>query len=144
MKNAQAESVEMAGLPWLYQRYQKHISDGQRIFDLVMQEKANSKSLKGIVYQESLLQLILYTLDHRTVVTSRANQDKSAKQRTAAAVAEGQKIYEWCDANFERAWLPYKSSVSLAMAEANIVASTSVRGYISSWRKTHPKSKFSA
>jgi hypothetical protein len=139
MKNAQAESVEIAGLPWLYQRHQKHMSDGQRIFDLVMQERANSRTLEGIVYQESLLQLILYTLDHRTVVTSRANQDKSAKQRTAVAGAERQKIYEWCDANMERAWLPYKSSVSLAMVETGVLANTSVRGYISAWRKTHPK-----
>jgi len=139
MKNLQAESVEIAGLPWLYQRHQKHMSDGQRIFDLVMQERANSRTLQGIVYQESLLQLILYTLDHRTVVTSRANQDKSAKQRTAVAVAERQKIYEWCDANMERAWLPYKSSVSLAMVETGVLANTSVRGYVSAWRKTHPK-----
>ena len=139
MKNLQAESVEIAGLPWLYQRHQKHMSDGRRIFDLVMQERANSRTLEGIVYQESLLQLILYTLDHRTVVTSRANQDKSAKQRTAVAVAERQKIYEWCDANIERAWLPYKSSVSLAMVETGVLANTSVRGYISTWRKTHPK-----
>jgi hypothetical protein len=139
MKNLQAESAEIAGLPWLYQRHQKHMSDGQRIFDLVMQERANSRTLEGIVYQESLLQLILYTLDHRTVVTSRANQDKSAKQRTAVAVAERQKIYEWCDANMERAWLPYKSSVSLAMVETGVLANTSVRGYISAWRKTHPK-----
>jgi len=139
MKNLQAESVEIAGLPWLYQRHQKHMSDGQRIFDLVMQERANSRTLEGIVYQESLLQLILYTLDHRTVVTSRANQDKSAKQRTAVAGAERQKIYEWCDANMERAWLPYKSSVSLAMVETGVLTNTSVRGYISAWRKTHPK-----
>jgi hypothetical protein len=139
MKNGHTESDEIAGLPWLYQRHQKTVSDGKKIFDLVMQDKANSRTLKGIVYQESLLQLILYTLDHRTKVTSRANQDKSAKQRTAAAVAERQKIYEWCDANIERAWLPYKGSVSLAIAETGILANTSVRGYISAWRKTHPK-----
>ena len=87
MKGDQPRQPLISGLAVLHAIQQKSVADGKKIFDLVMQEVANAKTLKGIVYQESLFQLILYVLDHRKEVTSRVNQDKSAKQRTVAANA---------------------------------------------------------
>jgi hypothetical protein len=118
----------------------KHRQDGKRIFDLVMEEGADAQALEGVVYQESLLQLIFYVLDHRKLVTSRVNQGKSAEQRTAAASADRAKVSDWCDANPEIAWMPLKSAIDEAMAATSISASTSVRDYIRAWRKSNPKS----
>ncbi len=129
----------ISGLAALHALQQKSVADGKKIFDLVMQEVADAKTLEGIVYQESLLQLILYVLDHRKEVTSRVNQDKSAKQRTVAATAAQAKVIDWCNANPESARLPYKNSVDLAQEDTKISASTSVRNYISEWRKSNPK-----
>ena len=129
----------MSGLAALHAIQQKSVADGKKIFDLVSQEVADPNTLKGIVYQESLLQLILYVLDHRKEVTSRVNQDKSAKQRTVAANAAKAKVMDWCNANPESARLPYKSSVDLAKKNTNISALTSIRDYISEWRKSNPK-----
>jgi hypothetical protein len=128
----------------LYSVKQKSIADGKNIFDLVMQEAADRNALEGIVYQESLLQLILYVLDHRKDVSTWANQIKSAKKRTESALVNKGNIADWCNDNPEKARLPYKISVQLAMAETDVSASTSVRDYISDWRKSHPKKKFSA
>ena len=139
MKSNHPRQPLISGLAELHALQQKSVADGKKIFDFVMQEVADANTLKGIVYQESLLQLILYVLDHRKEVTSRVNQDKSAKQRTVAATAAQAKVIEWCNANPEDARLPYKNSVDLAMKDTKISASTSVRNYISVWRKSNPK-----
>jgi hypothetical protein len=135
-KPLQANSLGLAGLHELKQR---SVADGKKIFDLVMEDEADAQALEGLVYQESLLQLILYVLDYRQLLTSRVNQGKSAKQRKAATYAEKEKVFDWCNSNRERAWLPYKSSIEEAMASTNISARTSVRDYISEWRKSNPK-----
>jgi hypothetical protein len=116
------------------------VVNGKRIFDLVMQGKADPNSLAGIVYQESLLQLIFYVSDYRTKIKSGANRDKSAMQRSSAASAERNRVFGWCDANPEYALLPYKTSVPKAVDATSIAASTSVRDAISDWRKSR-KSK---
>jgi len=139
MKSKHPRQPLISGLAELHALQQKSVADGKKIFGLVMQEVADAKTLKGIVYQESLFQLILYVLDHRKEVTSRVNQDKSAKQRTVAATAAKAKVIDWCNANPESARLPYKNSVDLAMKNTKISASTSVRDYISEWRKSNPK-----
>ena len=139
MKGDQPRQPLISGLAALHALHQKNVANGKKIFDLVTQEVADANSLKGIVYQESLLQLIFYVLDHRKEVTSRVNQDKSAKQRTVAATAAQAKVIDWCNANPESARLPYKNSVDLAMKDTKISASTSVRNYISEWRKSNPK-----
>lgn len=139
MKGDQPRQPLISGLAALHALHQKNVADGKKIFDLVTQEVADANSLKGIVYQESLLQLIFYVLDHRKEVTSRVNQDKSAKQRTVAATAAQAKVIDWCNVNPESARLPYKNSVDLAMKDTKISASTSVRNYISEWRKSNPK-----
>ena len=133
------QQATISGLAELYAHHQKAVADGKKIFDLVVQEIADSRALDGVVYQESLFQLILYVLDHRKEVTSRVNQDKSAKQRTSAASAERAMVIEWCDTNPEIARLPYKASVETAMSATGISAWTSVRGYISEWRKANRK-----
>ena len=143
--NVKRASQAMASpLAKLYAVKQKSIADGKNIFNLVMQEAADTNALKGIVYQESLLQLIFYVLDHRKKMTTWANQIKSAERRTEAAAVDKAKVADWCNANPEHALLPYKNSVELAMAETNISASTSVRDYISAWRKSNRERKFSA
>ena len=139
MKEEQEQQAVISGLAGLYAFQQKSVADGKKLFDLVMQEQADGQALSGVVYQESLLQLIFYVLDHRKLVTSRVSQIKSAEQRTAASQAEKQKVLKWCDANPETARLAYKSAVPLAMEQTKITASTSVRDYISVWRKVQSK-----
>lgn len=134
------QQATISGLAELYAHQQKAVANGKKIFDLVVQETADSRALAGLVYQESLLQLILYVLDHRKEVTSRVNQGKSAKKRTSAASAAKAKVFDWCDANPKIAWMPLKSAIDDAMAATSISASTSVRDYIRAWRKSNPKS----
>lgn len=138
MKVKKSQQLKISGLAELH-AFQQSVADGKKIFDLVVQELADPQTLNEVVYQESLLQLIFYVLDHRKEVTSRVNQDKSAKQRTAAAAADKEKVIEWCNTNPESAWIPYKSSVEIAKAATDITAYTSVRGYISEWRNSNPK-----
>ena len=139
MRREQSQQAKISGLAELH-AFQQSVADGKRIFDLVVvQELADAQTLSNIVYQESLLQLIFYVLDHRKEVTSRVNQDKSAKQRTATAAADKAQVFGWCDANPESAWLKHTSSVEKAMKSTKIKAYTSVRDYISEWRKSNPK-----
>ena len=139
MRREQSQQAKISGLAELYAFQQKSVADGKKIFDLVMQELADAQTLSEVVYQESLSQLIFYVLDHRKEVTSRVNQDKSAKQRAAAAAVDKAQVFGWCDANPESAWLKHTSSVEKAMASTKIKAYTSVRDYISEWRKSNPK-----
>ena len=136
MSDNQTKPPAALGLAWLNEVHQKNVVNGKRIFDLVMQGEADSNALAGIVYQESLLQLILYVSDYRTKFTSGANRDKSAMQRSKAASAERNRVFGWCDANPEYALLPYKTSLPKATGATGIAASTSVRDAISDWRKS--------
>jgi hypothetical protein len=142
MSNKATPAPHSLGLPELERHLQrqnkKHQQDGKKIFELVVQQQASAKALKPLVYEESLWQLILYALDHRTQITSRANQGKSSARRKAKASDDRAKVFGWCNANPALARYPYKSSVDLAGAATNISALTSVRDYISEWRKEHP------
>ena len=60
MKSNHPRQPLISGLAALHALQQKSVADGKKIFDFVMQEVADACTLKGIVYQESLLQLILY------------------------------------------------------------------------------------
>ena len=79
------------GLAGLSAIHQNNVVNGKKIFDLVMQERADSNALAGIVYQESLLQLIFYVIDHGKAVTSAirgqsGNEKRKEKQTRRRAI----------------------------------------------------------
>ena len=91
MSDNQTKPPTALGIAGLYKVHQKNVADGKQIFDLVMQEKADANALAGIVYQESLLQLILYVVDHGKAVTSAirgraGNEQRKEKQTRRRAI----------------------------------------------------------
>ncbi len=91
MNDKKMKPPKISGLAGLYEVYQREVSDGKQIFDLVTQEKADARALAGIVYQESLLQLIFYVIDHGKAVTSAirgrvGNEKRKEKQTRRQAI----------------------------------------------------------
>jgi len=91
MSNNQTKPPTALGLAELYEVHQQNVANGKRIFDLAMQEKADASALAGIVYQESLIQLIFYVIDHGKAVTSAirgraGNEQRKEKQTRRQAI----------------------------------------------------------
>ena len=127
-------------LKWAKKQAQKQAKkDGEKIFQLVMQEKAASETLTNLVYQESLLELIFFTLDHRKDVTTSINRLKSIEARSKKTEKDRDLIFNWCDKNTDLALQPFHISVEQAAAATKIQQRTTVRNNISMWRKKHKK-----
>jgi len=71
---------------------------GKLIFDMVMYEEGSDQDLQQLISHRVLLQTIFATLDHRSAIMSRVNQDKSrAKMREREKV-----IFAWLDQNIHK------------------------------------------
>jgi hypothetical protein len=90
---------EILGLAGLYEAHQKNVANGKRIFDLVMQEKADARALAGIVDQESLLQLIFYVIDHGKAVTSAIRGQAGNEQRKEKQTRRQAILNPWFEKN---------------------------------------------
>ena len=113
-------------------------ADGEKLFRLVMKEEATPDALNGLIYQESLLELILHTLDHRKAITTAVSRQKSLNSRALKTHRGEGLVVDWCNQNTrEAAEEPYRTLIPKVAAATNIKARTTVRGVVSLWRKKH-------
>jgi len=142
MKEAKPPPTSSQGIKGLWldmQRAKKQAeADGKKLFRLVSEEEATPAALDGLVYQESLLELIFYTFDHRKEITTWASSQKSINSRALKTHRDEGLVVDWCNQNTqEAAQEPYKTLIPKVAAATNIRARTTVRGFVSLWRKTH-------
>jgi len=140
MDKAQAFGLSSAGIAGLFEAIEQEkereaIRDGELIFWLTISGEANEAKLSGLVSQDSLTQLILFTLEHRAKITAAFNTQKSADLRAERKASNEKLVLGWCDANPQKARLKYEHIVAEAAEELGITASTSVRQGIALWRK---------
>ena len=113
-------------------------ADGKKLFRLVSKEEATPAALDGLVYQASLLELIFHTLDHRKEITTAISSQKSVNSKALKSHRDEGFVVDWCNQNTqEAAKEPYKTLIPKVAAATNIRARTTVRGFVSLWRKTH-------
>ncbi len=143
MKEAKPPPTSSQGIKGLWldmQRAKKQAeADGEKLFRLVTeQEGTPPEAFNGLVYQESLLELIFYTFDHRKEITTAASSQKSIDSRALKTHRDEGLVVDWCNQNTqEAAKEPYKTLIPKVAAATNIRARTTVRGFVSLWRKTH-------
>ena len=113
--------------------------DGKEIFRLVTQDKSTPGLLNSLVYQESLRELIFFTLDHRKDVTTSVNRLKSIAVRAKKAEKDRDLVFDWCNKNPGMALKPLRLSLEKAAAATGIRQQTTVRKYILLWRKDNKK-----
>lgn len=71
---------------------------GKLIFDMVMYGEGSDQDLQQLISHRVLLETFLATIDHRSAIMSRVNQDKSrAKMREREKV-----IFAWLDKNIHK------------------------------------------
>jgi len=139
MKTVKKSKTESQGIKGLLIELQKAKKDGEKLFNLILQGKATPEAICNLVYQESLQELILFTLDHRKEVTASVSRLKSIEVRTKKTERDLELVLAWCNSNPELARQPYHTSVKKAAAATKIQQQTTVRNNISLWRKTDIK-----
>ena len=82
MKGAKPPTTSGQGIKGLWLDMEKAKKqaqgDAKKLFNLVIvEEKATPAALHGLVYQESLRELIFHTLDHRKEITTAVSSQKS-------------------------------------------------------------------
>lgn len=82
MKTVKKSKTESQGIKGLLIELQKAKKDGEKLFNLILQGRAAPEAICNLVYQESLQELILFTLDHRKEVTASVSRLKSIEVRT--------------------------------------------------------------
>lgn len=102
MNDEQTRSTAASGLAGLYELHQHSVADGKKIFELVMQEEADANALVGIVYQESLLQLIFYVIDHGKTVTSAIRGRAGNEQRKEKQTQRQATLSTWFEKNVNK------------------------------------------
>jgi hypothetical protein len=71
---------------------------GKLVFDMVMYEEGSDQDLQRLISHRVLLQTIFATLDHRSAIMSRVNQDKSrAEMREKTEF-----LFSWLDQNISK------------------------------------------
>ena len=114
-------------------------ADGKKLFRLVMEEEATPEALNGLIYQASLLELIFHTLDHRKEITTAVSRQKSIDTKANKTVRDQALVFDWCNKNVEQVTEKYTVLVPKVAAATNIKQLTTVRGFVSLWRKKHTK-----
>ena len=139
MKTVKKIKPESQGIKGLWLDLQKAREDGKSLFNLILQEKAVPEAIHRLAYQESLRELILFTLDHRKDVTASFSRIKSNEARAKKTASDRELVFKWCNEYPELARLPFHTSVNKAVSATKIQQHTTVRNNISLWRKTDIK-----
>jgi hypothetical protein len=139
MKTVKKSKPKSQGIKSLWLELQRAREDGEKLFHLILQEKAAPEAIHRLVYQESLRELILFTLDHRKDVTTSYSRIKSNEARAKKTDSDLDLVFMWCNDHPELARLPFHTSVKKAVADTKIQQHTTVRNNISLWRKTNIK-----
>ena len=143
MKEAKPPPTSSQGIKglWLHmeraKKQAKAEADGKKLFRLVMEEEATPDALNGLIYQASLFELILHTLDHRKEITTGASRQKSIDTKAKKTVRDQVLVFDWCNKNVAQVTKPYKILVPTVAAATNIKQLTTVRALIALWRKKH-------
>ena len=145
MKGAKPPPTSDQGIKGLWldiERAKKQAeADGEKLFRLVTeQEVTPPEAFNGLIYQASLLELIFYTLDHRKEITTGASSQKSINSKALKSQRDEGFVVDWCNQNTrEAAKEPYRTLIPKVAAATNIRARTTVRGFVSLWRKKHTR-----
>ena len=145
MKGAKPPPTSDQGIKGLWldiERAKKQAeADGEKLFRLVTeQEVTPPEAFNGLIYQASLLELIFYTLDHRKEITTGASSQKSINSRALKSQRDEGFVVDWCNQNNRKAAEePYRTLIPKVAAATNIRARTTVRGFVSLWRKKHTR-----
>jgi hypothetical protein len=139
MRTVKKVKPDSQGIKGLWLELQKAREDGKRLFKLILQEKAAPEAIHLLVYQESLRELVLFTLDHRKDVTASFSRIKSNVARAKKTASDRELVFKWCNDHPKLARLPFHTSVNKAVAATKIQQHTTVRNNISLWRKTDIK-----
>ena len=139
MRTVKKPKTENQGIQGLWFELQKAKKDGEKLFHLILKEKAVPEAIHSLVYQESLRELIFFTIDHRKEVTVSVNRFKSIEERAKKKERDRELVFAWCNNNTDLAWLPLKKIKSQAAVDTKIQQQTSIRDNISLWRKEHKK-----
>ena len=141
MKGAKPPMTSSQGIKGLWldmERAKKQAeADGKKLFRLVMEEEATPEALNGLIYQASLLELIFHTLDHRKEITTAVSRQKSIDTKANKTVRDQALVFDWCNKNVEQVTEKYTVLVPKVAAATNIKQLTTVRGFVSLWRKKH-------
>jgi hypothetical protein len=139
MRTVKKVKPDSQGIKGLWLELQKAREDGKRLFNLILQEKAAPEAIHRLAYQESLRELVLFTLDHRKDVTASFSRIKSNEARAKKTASDRELVFKWCNDHPKLARLPFHTSVNKAVAATKIQQHTTVRNNISLWRKTDIK-----
>ena len=144
MKGAKPPPTSDQGIKGLWldiERAKKQAeADGEKLFRLVMEEQATPDALNGLIYQASLLELIFYAFDHQKAITTGASSQKSINSRALKAHRDEGFVVDWCNQNTRvAAEEPYRTLIPKVAAATNIRARTTVRRFVSLWRKKHTR-----
>ena len=143
MKEAKPPPTSSQGIRGLWldmERAKKQAeADGKKLFRLVMEEEATPEALNGLIDQASLLELIFHTLDHRKEITTAVSRQKSIDTKANKTVRDQALVFDWCNKNVEQVTEKYTVLVPKVAAATNIRARTTVRRFVSLWRKKHTK-----
>ena len=143
MKGAKPPTTSGQGIKGLWLDMEKAKkqaeADGEKLFRLVTeQEVIPPEAFNGLIYQASLLELIFYTLDHRKEITTGASSQKSINSRALKSQRDEGFVVDWCNQNTQKAAEePYRTLIPKVAAATNIRARTTVRRFVSLWRKKH-------
>ena len=138
MKTVKKTKTKNQGIKGLWFELQAK-KDGENLFHLILKEKVVPEVIHSLVYQESLRELIFFTIDHRKEVTVSINRFKSNEERAKKKERDRELVFAWCNNNPDLAWLSLKKIKSQATADTKIQKHTSIRDNISLWRKEHKK-----
>lgn len=106
---------------------------GKLLFDMVMYEEGSDQDLQRLISHRVLLQTIFATLDHRSAIMSRVNQDKSR----AGMRDKIELLFSWLDQNISKYYKRLEDCAEDAVQQIAGLGMTAgtVKKHITAYRK---------
>ncbi len=102
------------GIAGLHQYTQAQKDAGKLMFDLVLNEDGTDEDLQMLMSHAALFEVILASLDHRSAIMSRVNQEKSRGIARKSQQDAEQKLFAWLDREIKN----YKGRLEQCAADA--------------------------
>ena len=126
-----------AGILGLYNLQEAEKTAGKLLFDLVMNEEGSQAELRELVSHAALFEIIIASIDHRSGLMSRVNQNKSRDSARKNKAVKISKLHDWLEQNIDR----YRKKLDLCAEHAVKqiedlgMSEGAVKKYITAYRK---------
>lgn len=110
------DQTGLKGILTYNQYVEEQHQNAVKLFELLVEERGDDADLIALVTRESLLQLVLHTIDHAKTIRAKVNARKSNQGSIEAKSTQIRLLHQWLDLHIDE----YKGNLDACADAASI------------------------